>query len=191
MKRISLLALLTLFLFSCTAFAAEGSLLHKPMTKIGVVIVGNADVKTPDYFNSIAEKLADQSGKIYTIETGTVAQSKYQQYWFDKGFLDEQKLTKQDLNDFVKYSGYDKVLFLNVADPVMEKTSVPAGWFTTVQQTRASIEVKAYLTDATTIIKAIDVSKEDDSQASELRAKRGAFQKDINEIATQLNGFLK
>ncbi|MGL6015183.1 MAG: hypothetical protein ACRCZU_03685, partial [Selenomonadaceae bacterium] len=176
---------------TCTAFAAEGSFFHKPMSKIGVVIIGSADLKTPDYFNSIAEKLADESGKIYTVETGTVVQSKYQQYWFDKGFLDEQKLTKQDLNEFVKYSGYDKVLFLSVSDPVMEKTSIPAGWFTTVQQTRASIEVKAYLADPEMIIKAVDVSKEDDSQTSELRAKRGAFQKDINEIASQLKGFLK
>ena len=80
---------------------------------------------------------------------------------------------------------------MTVCDPVMEKTSIPAGWFTTVQQTRASVEVKAYLADAETIIKAVDVSKEDDSQASELRAKRGAFQKDINEIASQLKGFLK
>lgn len=191
MKRIFLFTLLTLLVLNCTAFAAESSLLHKPISKIGVVIIGSADLKTPDYFNSIAEKLSDASGKTYTIETGTIVQSKYQQYWFDKGFLDEQNLSKQDLNDFVKYSGYDKVLFLNVSDPVMEKTSIPAGWFTTVQQTRASIEVKAYLADLTTILKAVNVSKEDDSQTSELRAKRGAFQKDINEIASQVKEFLK
>lgn len=191
MKRISIFTLLTLLLLTCTTFAADTSFFHKPLTKIGVVVIGNPDVKTPDYFNIISEKLSDQTKKFYTLEAGTTVQSKYQQYWFDKGFLDEQKLTKQDLNDFVKYSGYDKVLFLTVCDPVMEKTSIPAGWFTTVQQTRASVEVKAYLADAETIIKAVDVSKEDDSQASELRAKRGAFQKDINEIASQLKGFLK
>lgn len=39
-----------------------------------------------------------------------------------------------------------------------------------------------FLVNETSIIKAADVAKEDDSVTSELRAKRGAFEKCIREI---------
>lgn len=191
MKRISILSLLFLFLLSCTAIASEQNYFHKAPTKIGVVIIGGPDVKTPDFFKYVSESLKNNDDNRYTIETGTVVQTKYQNYWFDKGFLDEQILTKPDLNAFVQYSGYNKVLFLIVSNPVLEKTKIPAGWFATVEQTRASIEIKAFFADDISIIKAINVSKEDDSQTSELRAKRGAFQKGIKEIATELQAYLK
>lgn len=117
--------------------------------------------------------------------SGTEIQSMYQTYWLEKGYLEEQKLTKQDLNDFVKYSGYNKVLFLIVNSPVVEKTRQGrGGWGVWVQseRTRASIGIKSFLADETSIIKATDVTKEDDSDTSELRAKRGAFEKCMKEI---------
>jgi len=191
MKRIYILSLAFLFLLSCTTFASEQNYFHKDPTKIGVVIIGGSDVKTPDFFKYVSESLINNDNSQYTLETGTVVQTKYQNYWFDKGFLDEQSLTKPDLHAFVKYSGYNKVLFLVVSNPVLEKTKVPAGWFTMVEQTRASVEIKAFFVDDTSVIKAVNVTKEDDSQASELRAKRGAFQKGIKEIATELQGYLK
>ena len=191
MKKISILSMLLMLLFSCTAFAADAtSLLQKAPTKIGVVVVGGADVKTPDFFKYISQAFEGEN-TLYTIETGTAIQSKYQQYWFDKGFLEEQKLTKQDLHDFVKYSGQQKVLFLTISSPIVEKTKISNGWYGMIEQTRASIEVKAFLADDTNILKAVDLSKEDDSQVSELRAKRGAFEKIIKEISVELKDYLK
>lgn len=201
MKKLILLTVLIFSLFSTAAFAAENSaapangVLHRSLETIGVVVIGGADVKTPDFFNAIAEAFSPtaQEAQKYTIETGTPAQTKYQNYWSDKNFLDEQPLTKDVAVDFVKYSGYDKVLYIMISQPVMENTLHGGGfwgyWDTTTHN-RASIEVKAYLSDGNTILKSVNVTKEDDSAASQLRAKRGAFKKSIKEIAAQVKDAL-
>lgn len=180
MKRISLLVMAFMVLFSCSAFAASAS-----NQTVGVVIIGSSDFKTADYFNSI--KSSFQSNNEYTVEYGNGIQSKYQSYWLDKGFLEEQKPVKQDLIDFVKYSGYDKVLFVMVKDPVVDKHKQQTGLFTSVVNSRASISVNAFLADKSNVIKASSSTKEDDSEASELRAKRGAFRKCLQEISKNID----
>ena len=175
----------TIFITSPHTLAADQSFTQKYATKACVVVIGDADVKTPDFFKYIDQQLNASSSTI-KMDLGTEIQSKYQNYWFDKGFLEEQKLTKQDLHDFVKYSNYDKALFLLISSPVMEKTKISDGFFGFVEQTRASIEVKGFLVDSNSIIKAFSISKEDDSVTSELRAKRGAFEKCIKELSLQL-----
>ncbi|MFA6850257.1 MAG: hypothetical protein WCS30_07875 [Selenomonadaceae bacterium] len=201
MKKVFSIIMFVLFLFPISAFAAEnqaadpGSILNKPLEKIGIIIIGGADVKTPDFFNAISESLAQSPNEApkYIIETSTAAQTKYQNYWTDKDFLDEQPLTKTVVLDFVKYSGYDKVLYIIINQPVMEKTTQGNGawgYWGTSTKNRASIEVKAYLSDGETILKSVNVAKEDDSTASPLRAKRGAFKKDMKEIALQIKDSL-
>lgn len=152
------------------------------------MIVGDASVKTPDFLQYVNDAF-NSEGNGKKVVSGTDVQSKYQSYWLDKGFLEEQKLTKQDLNEFVKYSGYSKVLFLIVNPPVMEKTKQAGGgwygWMAT-ERTRASINVKSFLADETSVIKSVEVTKEDDSVTSELRAKRGAFQKCLTEIKSAI-----
>jgi hypothetical protein len=201
MKKVFAIILFVLFLFPISAFAAESqsadqtSVLHKPLKKIGVVVIGGADVKTPDFFDAISESLAQSPNESpkYIIEAGTLAQTKYQNYWTDKDFLDEQPLTKTVVLDFVKYSGYDQVLYILINQPVMEKTTQGTGvwgYWGASTNSRASIEVKAYLTDGETILKSVNVAKEDDSAASPLRAKRGAFKKDMKEVAQQIKDSL-
>ncbi|WP_196599806.1 hypothetical protein [Pectinatus frisingensis] len=195
MKRICVIVFLLCTICS-TVFAAKAEdYLHKLPEKVGVVIVSSVDMKTPDYFDAITDTLTPTSDeeKKYTIETGVNAQTKYQNYWDGKGFLDEQPLTKDVVFDFAKYSGYDKVLYIVIEKPVLEKNQQGGGflfsWGTTTV-TRADIEVKAYLTDGKTIIKSVDVSKEDNSAVSELRAKRSAFKKDMIEVATNIKPYL-
>lgn len=183
----SLLAVVFL-LASMSPMVSGASLLDQAQNRSCVVIVGDAAVKTPDFIKYVDEAF-NTVGKNKKVISGTEIQSKYQSYWLDKGFLEEQKLTKQDLLNFVKYSGYNKVLFLIVSNPVIEKTNQGyGGWsaWSQTERTRASITIKSFLVDETTVIKAVDVSKEDDSITSELRAKRGAFQKCITEIKTAI-----
>jgi len=179
----SLVAVIFLLLPASPAFA-EINILNPALKGTCIVIVGDAAIRTPDFFKSLDDTF-NAEAKSKKVISGTEIQSLYQTYWLDKGYLEEQKLTKQDLNDFVKYSGYDKVLFLIVNSPVMEKTKQGSGgwgaWIQT-ERTRASISVKVFLANETSIIKAADVAKEDDSVTSELRAKRGAFEKCIKEI---------
>ena len=87
----------------------------------------------------------------------------------------------------MKYSGYDKVLFVMVKDPVVDKHKQQTGLFTSVVNSRASISVNAFLADKSNVIKASSSTKEDDSEASELRAKRGAFRKCLQEISKNID----
>lgn len=180
MKRISILVMSLLVLFSCSAFAAS---IHA--SKIGVVILGSSDFKTNDYFNSI--KSSFPSNNNYTVEYGSTIQSKYQNFWLNKGFLEEQKPVKQDLIDFVKNSGYGKVLFIMVNNPVVDTHQTPVNLFNTVVSSRASVSINAFVVDNENIIKVASSTKEDDSQTSELRAKRGAFRKCLQEISTSID----
>ncbi len=193
LKKVLLLtSLLCVLLLSQVAFAADNStlpsLLHKPVQKIGVVIIGSADVKTPDFLDAITDTLSPSKAeeKKYVLISGTEVQGKYQKYWADKSFLDEQPLTKDAALDFVKYSDYDKVLFILIKDPVVDKAERGLGLLWGEETvSRAAIEVKAYLADENSIIKTVDVSKEDNSATSDLRAKRSAFKKDMKEIASE------
>ena len=164
--------------------AADVSQLKSTKLKTCVVLIGNSDVKTPDFIKYIDKEFNNEEAK-KRIACGVEIQSIYQNYWFQKGYLEEQKLQKQDLHDFVKFSSYDRCLVLIISDPVVEKTKVPAGWFTTAEKTRASMEVKCFLADSTDIIKSFSVVKNDDSMASDLRAKRGAFEKCVKEFVKE------
>ncbi|MDQ0203006.1 hypothetical protein [Pectinatus haikarae] len=198
MKRIFVLAMMFFSLFTLTAFAADvqqkgqSDLLQRSTGKIGVIIIGNADVKTSDFFDIISEAMVQSPTDIkkYTVDVGTNVQTEYQNYWLDKGFLDEQPLTKDIILDFVKYSGYDKVLFIIVKDPVIEKTERGSGSWGKETVRRASVEVKAYLADGDAVIKSIDVTKENNSSTSDLRAKRGAFKKNMEEIMANIKDSL-
>ncbi len=191
-KVISFLMVVTFLLLPISPAFAQVGLLNPAPKETCVVIVGDASVKTPDFFKYVDEAFNTEEKKKKVV-SGTEIQSLYQTYWLDKGFLEEQKLTKQDLNDFVKYSGYKKVLYLIVSSPVVEKTKEGyGGWDGWVQteRTRASITIKTFLVNETDIIKAVDVTKEDDSVTSELRAKRGAFEKCIKEIKSAIGSYL-
>lgn len=184
-KVLSIIFFSLFFLVNMTnVFAGDVSQMQKSKLKTCVVLIGNSDVKTPDFIKYIDEQFNGEETKNKVI-CGSEVQSVYQNYWFQKGFLEEQKLQKQDLHDFVKFSSYDRCLFLIISDPIVEKTKIPAGWFTTAEKTRASIEVKCFLADDTNIIKSFNVTKNDDSMASDLRAKRGAFEKCVKEFVKE------
>lgn len=194
--RCILLCLSILFLFAgtCSAALPQSNVSSYLPTRVAVVIVGSSDYKTEDYFQSIDEYICEPNkNKKLKILYGEDVQGKYQEYWLEKGELTEGTPTKQDLFDFVRYGGFDKVLYLIVQDPVIDRHQVRSGLFGqfTSEDIRASITVNCFLCDDGKVIKNAAAVKEDDSFASILRARRGAFGKCMQSISTTISPFLK
>lgn len=190
-KLLALVFTFTLFFTNhTTAEASFKDRLYAP--KVCALIVGDADVKSKDFMERLDENLNRDldEDKSKRVECDTKIQSLYQNYWLDKGELEEGKLTKADLLEFVKYSGYDRVLYLIVSDPIVEKTKQSRGLFVKVENTRASIEVKGFLADKEKVLKIMSVTKNNSSETSELRAKRGAFTKCIKELCEEMRPYI-
>ena len=154
------------------------------------LLIADADMKTEDFMNKVSDCLKESPNVVF----GTKIQTKYQEYWFEKGELEEGKITPQVLFEFRKYSGYDKCLYL-ITEKTVEKSKQPM-LFGSYEKTRASVNIKGYLvgqdvTGADKIIKMINVTQNADSDTSDLRAKRGAFEKAMKELAKQFNEYLK
>ena len=142
------------------------------------LLIADADMKTEDYMNKVSDCLKESPNVVF----GTKIQTKYQEYWFEKGELEEGKITPQVLFEFRKFSGYDKCLYL-ITEKTIEKTRQRIGWGS-YDKTRAS-------SGADKILKMINVTQNADSDTSDLRAKRAAFEKAMKELAKQFNQYLK
>lgn len=89
---------------------------NQKVQKIGIVIVGNASYKTPHYYRLLNRKFVSKENPNVTFESSEHLQNKYMSFWASKGFLAEQPLTEETLLEFVKFSEYDKILYLEVGD---------------------------------------------------------------------------
>ena len=153
--------------------------------RVAILLMGSNDFKTDQYFSMLGKYFLDNNPHHNRIVIGSDIQSKYQEYWLDKGFLEEQKPEKEDLIALVSYLEVDKVLFLMVKDPVVEKTYT-MDWFESGERSRASIQVNAFMASREKVLKLKAANHEDDSFASDLRAKRGAFKKCVVEISKDM-----
>lgn len=154
------------------------------------LFIADADMKTDDFTNKVSDCLKENRNVVF----GTDIQTKYQEYWFEKGELEEGKITPQVLFEFRKFSGYDKCLYL-ITERSVEKTKQPM-LFGSYEKTRASVNIKGYLVGTDTngadkILKMINVTANADSDTSDLRARRGAFEKAMKELVKQFNEYLK
>ena len=150
--------------------------------KIGILIVGPTEFKTENrYYDIIRENLVPPEGAKYTISTDENLQSAYQQYWLEKGELEEGKPTKEDFFAFSQKSGYDKILFLVIKDPVTDVSERPY-MFSTIKQYRTTVTVNAFLCDGQNILAVRSVAQDGDSEASVVRARADAFNKDMRDI---------
>ena len=154
------------------------------------LLIADADMKTEDYMNKVSDCLKETPN----VVSGTKIQTKYQEYWFEKGELEEGKITPQVLFEFRKYSGYDKCLYL-ITEKTIEKTKQPK-LFGSYEKTRASVNIKGFLVGqdsngADKILKMINVTQQADSDTSDLRAKRGAFEKAMKELVKQFSMYLR
>lgn len=170
--------IITLLLLLCTNTAFASS-------QIGVVLIGSSDYKDAHFISKLTETFQNDPESKFIIHTGNEEQSRYQDYWFMKGFLEEPTPTPQNLMEYVNYSGYDKILFLIVKDPVVDTHKI--GLLGLREEKRVSVEIKGFLIGKDTLLGSFSSTNEDDSKRSELRARQGAFKKCIRDI---YNGLL-
>ncbi len=178
--------------FSNVVFAgAAEDFLHRHQS-IGVVLIGPPDFKSQEFYDCIADGLMSETDNRYSLVLGNDTQNKYMEYWFNQGFLEDQIPKKDDLLNFVGFSGYDKILFLMIDDPVTEKHSRSGGSLffpITITQVRTSITINSFLCSKDTIIKTFSVTKQDDSEWSDMRAKKGAMEKCAKDIGNEMRTY--
>ena len=174
---------LTLVCLIIATFTVEAA--SSTNRQIAVVIVGNADYKTKDFIEYTNNFFKASNG--LDIVTGKAVQTKYQNYWLDKGLIDEGTPTKEDFINFVNYSGYNKVVYLVIKDSVIDQHGSKKG----KGRSRASLTINAFLVDKMQVLKVDSSTNEEDSKTSELRARRGAFKQCVKEISENLNPLLK
>lgn len=170
MKKIFMLAAAIMTIFSCTAFAAYGT------TK--VVIIGGAEFKTADYYK-IIQKTLDKTKNNY--ECGNEIQKRYQLFMMERYDIGENKPRKQDLVDFAARSGYGNILFLIVDENIDTQNNAKRR-----QKNRSTIQLDAYLVNGSRIVDFTTTSQDFTSKTSNLRARRGAFEKCLKDVATAL-----
>ena len=172
-------------LLSCNTVLAASS---GGKQTVAVVIVGTNDFKTQNFFEYLDDQLKSEDNS-YNLAVGKIPQNKWINYWIAQGYLGEQKPKKKDLVYFTQFSQYDKVLFMLVQNPVTEKSSRPAGWFNKYEKTRTSVMVIGILSSPKGIINSFSVSKQDDSEWSDMRAKMGAMKKCARDIGKALKQY--
>ena len=178
MKKIFLLATMICLLLNSTAFAA------RDFQSVGVVIIGGADFKTDDFYKIVRNELKPKSGA--KIIVGNEIQTLYKKYWLREGYIGEQTPQKRDLINFTTMSGYRKVVCIIVADSVVDKHNNAKSR----EKDRVSVQLDAYLCTPTNVEDVFAASDEELSKTSNLRARRGAFQKCLKEISKRLNNYL-
>ncbi len=173
MKRnLLVFAALLVGLLTCAACAAQ----EKPPVQpgVGVVIIGGADFTTADFLRAASE----QMGAEYQL--GQELQQKLALFWYDKGFVEDQtKMSKDEMIEFAKYSGLDRIIYVTTGTPVVENSQD----FFIGSIIRASMNARVIVMEADgTMVDLFSASQNGDSRSSEMRAKRDCFKKVMREI---------
>lgn len=152
--------------------------------KIGVVLIAPTEMKSEEFITTVDDDL-NRSGDYKVFIVGDDMQNKYQKYWLTRGELEEGRLSKEVVSEFVDFSGLKQCLYV-VVEPQVDKSKLSNNR----ERTRASVEVKVFLADKNGILNIFSVIKTDDSKYSDLRAKKGAFEQCMNELGRQINEYL-
>lgn len=191
MKKFFQMCLMAFMLAVCMVAPSVSDAAASATPKTAVLVIGDADIKAPEFMEYIDKNFNADKPKVVH---GDKIQSAYQDYWFQKGFLEEQQLTPNDLMAFAQTSGYEKVLYLVIKYPVLESTPFSRGTFITGYvsgvQSRVSMEMKAYLVSSEKPLKMVSVTKNGDSETSLKRAKKDAFKKCVVDVAKEINPLL-
>lgn len=178
MKKIFMLTAMIMALISCTAFAASNSSNTFKSTK--VIIIGGAEFKTKDYYNLIQKVLGSKTKTLY--DCGDEIQRQYQLFMMNRYDIGETTPKKQDMIDFTARSGYSKTLYLILEENIDKQNSDNHS-----QKNRSTIQLDAFLVSNSNIVDFATTSQDSLSKASNLRARRGAFEKCLKEIANVMN----
>jgi hypothetical protein len=160
----------------CLLFSVVCAAQEKPPVQsgVGVVIVGGADFTTADFLRAASE----QMGAEYQL--GQELQQKLALYWYEKGFVEDQtKMSKEEMIEFAKYSGLDRIIYVTTGTPVVEQSKDI--WVGTIIRTSMNARVIVMEADGT-MVDLFSASQNGDSRSSEMRAKRDCFKKVMREI---------
>ena len=177
MKRICMM--LTL-LACCLLLSAVCAANEKPAVQsgVGVVIIGGADFTTADFLRAASE----QMGAEYQL--GQELQQKLALFWYDKGFVEDQtKMSKEEMIEFAKYSGLERIIYVTTGTPVVEQSKDI--WVGSIIRTSMNARVIVMEADGT-MVDLFSASQNGDSRSSEMRAKRDCFKKVMREIRTHI-----
>ncbi|MBR5909009.1 MAG: hypothetical protein IKZ66_03420 [Schwartzia sp.] len=169
-------AIMLLCLLLGTVCSAE----EKPPIQpgVGVVIIGGADFTTADFLRAASE----QMGAEYQL--GQELQQKLALFWYDKGFVEDQtKMSKDEMIEFAKYSGLDRIIYVTTGTPVVEQSKDI--WVGSIIRTSMNARVIVMEADGT-MVDLFSASQNGDSRSSEMRAKRDCFKKVMREIRNHI-----
>ena len=168
--------------------------------RIGVVIIGDSDFKTSECYRFVRNKLNPNKNPNVIIESSNEVQSKYMEYWSNKGFLEEQELTEEDMIGFTKMSGYDNVIYLIPINFSAENSFIPSKSLLSflffgsgVESTNLSIEFAAVLCDDHNIIKKYNTTEQlgnfpdSGSTPNNSQLKYDIFRQCVRNLGKELN----
>ncbi len=175
------IAMALMMLVCCLFFGAVCSAQEKPPVQpgVGVVIIGGADFTTADFLKAASE----QMGAEYQL--GQELQQKLALFWYDKGFVEDQtKMSKDEMIEFAKYSGLDRIVYVTTGTPVVEQSKDI--WVGSI--IRASMNARVIVMEADgTMVDLFSAAQNGDSRTSEMRAKRDCFKKIMREIRQHID----
>ena len=175
-KIFSVILAAVLIIFSENVFAANDY-----SRSVGVVVIGSAEFKTPDFYKAVKNEFSPKSGAKFVV--GGDLQNKYQKFLINRDLVGNNIPRRQDLIDFTASSGYGKVLFIVIPDSSKDHQNNANHR----QKNRVSVQVDGYLCNHSSVIEAATASHESNSKTSDLRARRGAFKKCLDDLAKNLN----
>ena len=176
MKRILSIIFAMLAISACTAYAATDL-----SRNVGVVVIGGAEYKTPEFYKIIEKNFDPKSGA--KIFVGGDLQNKYQKYLFNNDLSVNELPSKRTLVNFVAASGYGKILFIEISNTNIDHQNNAKSR----QKDRITIQVDSYLCDNLNVLEVATTSQDFNSKTSDLRARRGAFKKCLEDLSKNLN----
>lgn len=145
-----------------------------------VVIIGGAEFKTDDYYKIVRKNFGKKINAKF--EAGDDVQERYQIFMMERYDIGESTPHKKDLMDFAAENGYGNVLFLIVNEHIDTQNNASSR-----QKNRITVQLDAYYVNSSRIIDVATTSKDFNSKTSNLRARRGAFEKCVKEVAKKLS----
>lgn len=168
--------LVSLFcLFPATMQAAPISV--APGETITVILDAPSDFSIPRYYSTLQNEFKKKFPTVNLV-IGNQAQDRYYSYWMERGFLEPQKMTQtKELFDLAAYCKTDKTIVLLVTETIMDDDN---------DEYRANISMRAFAVTPSSILTHVQTSRDDHSRASNLRAKKGAFDTALHDILKEI-----
>lgn len=162
-------------LFPATMQAAPLSV--SPGETITVILDAPSDFSLPRYYDTLKSEVKKKFPTA-TLTIGAPAQDQYISYWLNRGYLEPQKMTQtQELFELAAYCKTTKTIVLMVSESIMDDDD---------DEYRANISMRAFAITPNTLLAHAQTSRDDHSRASNLRAKKGAFDAALNDILKEI-----